>query len=156
MSSEIRQINKHFCSNIWYLISSKTSISYADHLPAGSSAKPFVHYAQLHLADNEFLKYDYGPRENAARYNGSKTPPPYNLSNVIAPTALFVGESDDLGTVEDNNHLAEVLPNCFHHEVINEKWSHMDFAVAIDAPEKIYSTITSYIEEFERNKYNEI
>ena len=156
MSSEIRQINKHFCSNIWYLISSKTSIPYADHLPAGSSAKPFVHYAQLHLADNEFLKYDYGPRENAARYNGSKTPPPYNLSNVIAPTALFVGESDDLGTVEDNNHLAEVLPNCFYHEVINEKWSHMDFAVAIDAPEKIYSTITSYIEEFERNKYSEI
>ena len=115
-----------------------------------------VHYAQLFLTDNEFLKYDYGPKENKARYNGSETPPPYNLNNVIAPTALFVGEWDDLGTVEDNEHLAQVLPNCFHHEVIDEHWSHLDFAVAIDAPEKIYGTITSYIEEFEGNKRNKV
>lgn len=129
---------------------------FADHLPAGSSAKPFVHYAQLHLTDNEFLKYDYGPKENAARYNGSETPPPYNLDNVIAPTALFVGEADHTGNVEDNAHLAQVLPNCFHHEVIDEHWSHMDFSVAMDAPEKIYNTIVSYIEEFEGLKYNPV
>ena len=67
---------------------------------------------------------------------------------------MFVGEWDDLGTIEDNEHLAQVLPNCFHHEVIDEHWSHLDFAVAIDAPEKIYGTITSYIEEFEEKKRN--
>ena len=103
----------------------------------------------MHLTDNEFLKYDYGPKENAARYNGSKTPPPYNLENVIAPTALFVGEDDTLGDPEDNEHLAQVLPNLLHHEVIDEHWSHIDFAVAIDAPEKIYNTIISYIKQFE-------
>ena len=126
---------------------------FLDHLPAGSSAKPFVHYAQLFLSDNEFRQYDYGPRENKIRYNGSETPPPYELANVVAPTALFVGEADDLGNIEDNDHLAKVLPNCFHHEVIDEKWSHIDFAVAIDAPEKIYNTIVSYIEHFEKEQF---
>ena len=105
------------------------------------------------MSDNEFRQYDYGPRENKIRYNGSETPPPYKLANVVAPTALFVGEADDLGTIEDNDHLAKVLPNCFHHEVIDEKWSHIDFAVAIDAPEKIYNTILSYIEQFEKEQF---
>merc|ERR1719189_3114490 len=91
---------------------------YLDHIPAGTTTNPFVHYAQLHLSDNMFLKYDYGPEENPLHYNGSQTPPPYNLKNIINPNALFVGEYDTLADEMDNAHLAMELPNVFHNEVI--------------------------------------
>ena len=121
-----------------------------DHIPAGTTANPFVHYAQLHLTDNQFLKYDYGPEENAVRYNGSINPPPYNIEKIVTPTALFVGEVDSLGDIADNNHLAQVLPNVFHHEVIQD-YGHVSFSVSYSAPEKVYKTIISYINDFENS-----
>ena len=82
------------------------------------------------------------------RYNGSETPPDYNLQNVIAPTALFVGGEDTLASVKDNIHLANALPNVFHHEVIPE-FGHFSFSVSYHAPEQVYNKITWYINEFE-------
>ena len=64
---------------------------YLDNLPAGSSTRPFVHYAQLHLLENEFRKFDFGKEENIERY-GSEIPPSYDLSKITTPVALFVGK----------------------------------------------------------------
>lgn len=115
---------------------------YLDHLPEGTSTRPLVHYAQLHVTDNEFVKYDFGSEEeNMANY-GTVKPPAYDLSNVQVPVALFVGDKDDKADVQDAEHLAQVLPNVFHHEVVDYKgWTHLDFAIAIDAASLVYEPI---------------
>ena len=71
---------------------------YLDHIPAGTSTRPVIHYAQLHKKDN-FVKYDFGSEEENSQHYGSPIPPNYDLSKVSAPLALFFGENDDLATM---------------------------------------------------------
>merc|ERR1719239_413468 len=54
--------------------------TYLDNIPEGTSTRPFVHYAQLHL-NGRFEAYDFGETENVLRYNQT-TPPQYDLSKV--------------------------------------------------------------------------
>ena len=80
---------QEFCANLFYSIVgvsaaqlNKTMMSfYLDHLPAGSSTEPIVHYAQLTLYENEFKRFDYGIEGNMEHY-GTTTPPEYDLSKV--------------------------------------------------------------------------
>ena len=125
--------------------------TYLEHVPDGSSTRPFVHYAQLHLLDNEFRKFDYGEEENMNHY-GSTTPPAYNLNNVQVPVALFIGDKDDLACVSDVENLAQDLPNVSLFQVVEfEGWTHLDFSIAIDANKLIYSKI---IDMINANYYN--
>jgi len=73
------------------------------HFPAGVSAKELVHYAQLIRSDN-FRDFDYGPEGNLKEY-GQKTPPAYDVANIKVPTALLIGEKDDMGDASDNGKL---------------------------------------------------
>merc|ERR1712049_33385 len=43
---------------------------------------------KLIKAGNVFRKYDYGWEENQSRYNGSMTPPHFNLSDINTPLYL--------------------------------------------------------------------
>ena len=54
--------------------------TYMDHIPEGTSTRPFVHYAQLHLS-KRFEAYDFGETENFYRYN-TTYPPQYDLGKV--------------------------------------------------------------------------
>ena len=49
--------------------------------------------------------------------DSQKTPLPYNISNVITPTAMFVGAGDTTADPGDNEVLSKDLPNVFHYEV---------------------------------------
>jgi len=69
------------------------------HFPAGVSAKELVHYAQL-IRSNHFRDFDYGKRGNMKQY-GQASPPSYDMKKIGVPTALFVGEKDDLGDTKD-------------------------------------------------------
>lgn len=114
---------------------------YLDNVPDGTSTRPFVHYAQLNLIEDVFQKYDFGSEENMVRY-GTETPPIYDLSKVTAPVALFVGDKDDLATVADAETLAANLPNLSLFQIVDfEGFTHMDFAIAIDANKLIYAKI---------------
>ncbi len=116
--------------------------TYLEHVPDGSSTRPFVQYAQLHLLDNEFRKYDFGSEEENVAHYGVPIPPSYDLSNVKVPVALFAGDKDDLACVEDVQVLADRLPNVSLFQVVEfEGFTHLDFAIAIDADKLIYSTI---------------
>ena len=53
--------------------------TYLDHIPDGSSTRPFVQYAQLHLLQDEFRKYDFGSDEENIAHYGSAIPPSYDL-----------------------------------------------------------------------------
>ena len=55
---------------------------YLDHVPSGSSTRPFVHYAQLHLLDREFRKFDFGSPEKNTEHYGVSIPPKHDLSKV--------------------------------------------------------------------------
>ena len=60
-----------------------------------------THYAQMIENDN-FVYYDYGEDENMKKY-GQKTPPSIDLGKIKnIPTALFIGNYDELGDVKDN------------------------------------------------------
>ena len=48
-------------------------------------------------------------------------PLPYNLDNVITPTALFVGAGDSTADSGDAYALANDLPSVFHYEVAVRK-----------------------------------
>lgn len=120
--------------------------TYLEHIPAGSSTRPFVHYAQLHLSDYEFKKYDFGSEEANQEHYGTSVPPAYDLNNVKVPVALFVGDKDDLACVEDVTVLADRLPNVSLLQVVDfEGWTHLDFSIAIDADKLVYSKIIEMI-----------
>ena len=137
------------CENIVFLVTGINEAQlnmtmmpiYLDNLPAGSSTRPFVQYAQLHLLENEFRKFDFGEKENMVRY-GTEIPPSYDLSKITAPVALFVGDKDDLACPADVDYLVTQLPNVIHHEVVDfDGWTHLDFSIGIDADKLIYQTV---------------
>ena len=55
---------------------------YLDHIPSGSSTRPFVHYAQLSLLNREFKKYDFGNADENIEHYGVPVPPNHDLTNV--------------------------------------------------------------------------
>lgn len=82
------------------------------HFPSGSSTRSLIHYQQLmNLKDNgnpKFQMYDYGLVRNMQVYN-SQTPPVFDFGKIKIPVSLHVGMQDKLGTVADNNILAQQL-----------------------------------------------
>lgn len=115
---------------------------YLDHIPSGSSTRPFVHYAQLSLLNREFKKYDFGNADKNIEHYGVPVPPNHDLTNVKVPTALFLADADDLATIADAEWLVEDLPNVSLFKVVDFKgFTHIDFAIAIDADKLVYSTI---------------
>lgn len=61
------------------------------------SVKQLIHYGQIH-GSKVFQMYDYGPLINRDVYNGSSTPPEYNLSVIKVPTIVMYGTKDTLTT----------------------------------------------------------
>ena len=55
---------------------------YLDHLPSGSSTRPFAHFAQLNFLHREFKKYDFGSAYENIQHYGVPVPPNYDLTNV--------------------------------------------------------------------------
>merc|ERR1711998_156693 len=81
------------------LDSSAAVTNFVAHFPAGISMKGVDHYAQS-IRNGGFKEFDYGKNRNMQEY-GQFEPPSYDLSKISVPTALFVGEHDDLGDPED-------------------------------------------------------
>lgn len=65
------------------------------HLPAGTSVRTIVHYAQGVLSET-FRKYDFGIEKNMEVY-GQPIPPEYDFSKMTAPVALYWAQNDWLG-----------------------------------------------------------
>jgi len=100
------------------------------HFPAGVSMKAIAHYGQL-IRDGKFRDYDYGTTRNKKEY-GQKTPPNFDVSKIKIPTALFVGEKDDMGDVQDTQTLHNHIKTFLHTDQVvfskvYEEFSHMTF-----------------------------
>ncbi|XP_063697752.1 lipase 3-like [Culicoides brevitarsis] len=93
------------------------------------SVKQLIHYGQVY-GDEKFQMFDYGPEINRNIYNGSSTPPEYDLSRVTVPTIVMYGTRDALTTANDIKTLMEKLPNV--KEVYKLPWNHGDLIVGKD------------------------
>lgn len=145
-------VTEQICANFLGINEDQLNVSmisfYLDHLPAGTSSETFVHYTQLFLKGNDaFDRYDWGPEENMVRY-GQVDPPPMDFSLITTPTALFVGDSDDLATVADNEVLASRLPNLLENHLVDYSgWTHGEFIMGLDADSLVYRYILDYMNE---------
>ena len=63
------------------------------------------------------MHYDDGNMKENVSSDSKDNPLPYNLNNVITPTAMFVGAGDTTADPGDNEILSKDLPNVFHYEV---------------------------------------
>ena len=80
-------------------------------------------------AGDAFRKYDYGPEKNSQMYQGSLTPPNFNLSSITTPIYIYYGDGDKL--------------------IGNRKHSHLD-----NAPN--YLVVVGYIIQKRCHKFREI
>ena len=96
------------------------------------------------IRSKDFRKYDYGTEENLGHYNGSSTPPTFNLSSITTPLYIFYGNGDRLIAEEDVLELAERLPSSSlqaTYKIDYQGWNHNDFVYAQDAKKLVYDTI---------------
>ncbi|XP_003383462.2 PREDICTED: gastric triacylglycerol lipase-like [Amphimedon queenslandica] len=121
---------------------------YLGHTPAGTSVQNVVHWAQM-VKSGAFQMYDYGSASaNKEHYNGNSTPPLYNLSQFPVPTYLFTGNKDWLADPTDVKGLINKLnttSNSLKGVTNIPYYEHLDFIWGIDAAEKVYKVIISYI-----------
>lgn len=89
----------------------------------------------------KFRQYDYGQEENMDRYN-STSPPKYNLNNVTAPVYIYYSQNDWLCHEIDSLRVCNELTSCQATILVdNGTYSHMDYLVAIDAPNLVYKNV---------------
>jgi len=112
---------------------------YLSHLPAGTSVKDVIHFAQM-VKSGKFQMYDYGETDNTKNY-GQAFPPQYNVSSVEVPVALYYGGKDWLADPTDVERY--LLPNLHNKIAVEyyETYDHLDFVWGIDANTHIYSNM---------------
>lgn len=111
---------------------------YLSNWPAGTSLKNIIHFGQLIVA-GKCQKFDYGKKGNRQHYN-QDTPPVYDATKMITPTAFFFGGHDTLSNKTDVEALMSKLPPVKYQEFLS-KWNHIDFVFGIDAKELLYDKL---------------
>ena len=120
---------------------------YLSHMPAGTNLKTMLQMGQMFRNGDNFYQFDYGPDKNMKIY-GSTKPKEYNMSKVIAPTALIGGDSDGFCSPEDVEILANNLPNVlYNHQVQVEQFGHLDFIFGMDAKYFVYDKVIHSMNE---------
>jgi len=107
----------------------------------GSSFHNLMHWAQR-IREDSIREFDWGTA-NPQHYNGSKTPPSYDLSRIAgAKLALFDGDRDLFVTQKDMKSLLSDVPkeNWIEHKTIT-KYAHFDFVWGKDAHVRLYPEI---------------
>lgn len=67
------------------------------HVPAGTSTKTVIHYAQEIHHDGNFQQFDYGSNGNRIKY-GQLTPPFYKLDKIKTPIYIMYANNDWLAS----------------------------------------------------------
>ncbi|KAF5293144.1 hypothetical protein FQA39_LY13754 [Lamprigera yunnana] len=119
------------CASVFYFLCgyspnfNKTVIpEILSNIPAGSSSRMIVHYAQIGIQDT-FQKYDFGESENLKIY-GQSTPPSYDISKILTPIATFYADNDLLSSPTDVDRFTAQLSNSVSKKFI-EGYNHLDY-----------------------------
>uniref|UniRef100_A0A1B6G3S2 Partial AB-hydrolase lipase domain-containing protein n=1 Tax=Cuerna arida TaxID=1464854 RepID=A0A1B6G3S2_9HEMI len=153
-SCEAFRFEERICENYLFLLCGHDPEQFDEnllpmilgHVPAGSSTKTLVHYAQ-EIKSNNFQRYDYGAEKNIILYN-STTPPLYNLSEITVPISLHYGDNDLLARPVDVSSLFSQLKNPVGMFRVNlSSFNHLDFLWGRDARTLVYSKVQSLMGE---------
>nr|XP_021193719.2 lipase 3 [Helicoverpa armigera] len=121
------------------------------HLGTGTSWKTAVHFSQ-EILSGKFQQFDYGYLNNWRIYR-SGSPPEYDLKKVTLPIKLFWSKNDLLSSEKDVMALYNKLPsNPEMFLVPDEKFNHLDYLWAIDAPRllnnEVLNSLHSYMSDY--------
>ncbi|XP_017770541.1 PREDICTED: lipase 3-like [Nicrophorus vespilloides] len=117
-------------------------------IPAGTSSKQFLHYAQG-IKSGIFRQFDYYSDEKNNAMYGQPTPPNYDLSKVKAPVALYYGKNDWLAAVKDVEQLSEELGNVVvDHLIEYEHFNHLDFLWGRDVYDMVYEQLLDLMKKY--------
>ncbi|OXU23412.1 hypothetical protein TSAR_002182 [Trichomalopsis sarcophagae] len=119
------------------------------YFPAGGSTQTLLHFYQ-NIKAGKMQMYDHGLVGNFARYN-QRTPPVYNLENIVTPVVLIYGRSDAVATPEDSMDLLNRLRNARAESVPYDNFNHLDFIWGKDTKRLLQNRIMQIIENFMRN-----
>eukprot|EP01027_Heterolobosea_sp_BB2_P017159 GEZU01024337.1.p1 GENE.GEZU01024337.1~~GEZU01024337.1.p1 ORF type:complete len:279 (+),score=67.86 GEZU01024337.1:98-934(+) len=144
------------CKNIYCLIAgcdwsyvNETRLPvYFSHLPAGTSTQDMIHWAQ-EIRSKEYQHFDYGSAAANQNAYGQPTPPLYNLSNLMVPTAVFHGGKDTLADPTDVAHMLSLIPQDMlaYHEFLPE-FGHGDFVWGTIANTEVYAKVIALIKQY--------
>jgi len=89
--------------------------------------------------------FDYGTSGNLKHYNQT-IPPKYDLSKLLTRNAIIYGSGDKLVNPTDTKRAIAEMPT---PEVVQEipKYGHGDFVWGLDATDKLYNFILTYIQK---------
>ncbi|XP_014368912.2 lipase 1 [Papilio machaon] len=140
-------ITQEICSNILFAVGgwndahlNTTMIPVIfGHTPAGSSVKQFAHYGQS-IASKEFRRYDHGIVKNIRLY-GRRSPPKYNLSNIVVPIFFYYSDNDPLSQSKDVYRLYEELGSESKVLLPLPSFGHLDYLWGIDVKPLLYDTV---------------
>lgn len=119
----------------------------AQHAPAGSSVKQFLHFFQL-VNSGAFRQFDYREQKNIEVY-GTPIPPSYLLNNVTAPVFIFYSDNDWLVSVTDANRTRSALPNVTgFYRVPYDKFNHLDYLWSRDIKGLVYYKMSSILKNY--------
>ncbi|XP_049765584.1 lipase 3-like [Schistocerca cancellata] len=152
-----KAVTEPICTNVVFMICGfdkeqvveEKLAAISSHIPAGSSTRQFIHYAQG-IDKGHFRQYDHGMVENIKRYK-QPTPPDYKLINVKAPVYLFYSLNDWLAGPQDIDRLYTQLGNAKRKfKVAYEKFNHLDFTYGKDAYDLVYKHVLDLMHKYEQ------
>ncbi|XP_022908916.2 lipase 3-like [Onthophagus taurus] len=153
---KLMNITEEICENFIFMLCGFDPVQFdmdylptvLNHVPAGSSTKTVIHYAQEIANKGNFQYFDYGKEENMVRY-GSLTPPLYNSTNIPVPVYLMYSDNDSMANKIDVLKLASNLPNLAGtYEVPLKEFNHVDFLFAKDVVELVYKPLLKQLSKF--------
>merc|ERR1719478_467978 len=109
--------------------------------PGCSSFHLVMEWAQR-IRNDTLLEFDWG-KNNPQHYNGSSTPPMYDLSKIKGThLALWDGDKDLFVTSKDMSSLVAEVPkeNWIKHTTMHN-YAHFDFVWGKDAHTRLYPDI---------------
>ncbi|KAF8381730.1 dhs-21 [Pristionchus pacificus] len=123
----------------------RTSV-YLASIPAGTSTKNCVHWAQTCHRGTQ-ARYDYGETRNWEKY-GRPSPPSFNLSHIHTPLHLFWSREDWLADDTDIRlFLDQVDPSVIKSAKIIPGFNHFDFIFGTEAGDRVFKHILNRIAE---------
>ncbi|XP_028169330.1 lipase 3-like [Ostrinia furnacalis] len=161
---EAENMDVSVCNNVVFYICgadeeqyNKTLLPFfLSNLGTGTSWKTALHMSQMVLAE-KFQQFDYGYAERNQRIYGSDNPPEYDLSKVTLNVTLFWAKNDLLSDERDVMKLHERLPHSTLYLVPFEKFNHMDYLWAKDAPrlvnDKVMEVLNKAMDTENRNVF---
>jgi len=147
-------ILKELCGNAFFILCgfnernlnmSRVPV-YVAHSPAGTSVQNILHWGQL-IKFQKFQAFDWGSHaRNYFHYNQTH-PPPYNVKDMLVPTAVWSGGQDSLADVSDISILLPQVTNLVYSKLIPE-WEHLDFIWGLDAPWRLYNEVVDLMKKY--------